>query len=189
MFLHRLRFLRIRLRLRKWKSKQKSENECSDGSQTMWRVSWKRRSPETIFVSTCISSPVGERKSKSTEKFLVKVDETSYSCQRSLAGPVIDTSKLSEPYYLLNIFLRVLTEVSWHDLFSRFFYTLAIQSSDSIVQSSSIFATENVRLYRGSIYEEFKFVKNVVCVIHEYWQLLYYIFFIVWVIVIYFSSF
>lgn len=141
------------MRLRKWKSKQKSENESCDGSQTMRRVSWKRRSPETIFASTCISSPVGERKSKSTEKFLVKVDETSYPCQRSLAGAMIDTSKLSEPNYLPNIFLRVLTQVSWHDLFSRFFYTLTIQSSDSIAQSSSTFATDNVRLNRESIYE------------------------------------
>lgn len=38
-------------------------------------------------IPTRISSKLGERKSKSTEKLLVKVDETSYPCQRSLIIP------------------------------------------------------------------------------------------------------
>lgn len=76
-----LRFdsLRIRSRRRKWKSKQKSWN----GTLETRRVFLGNEDSRKPY-SNGGSWKLGERKSKSAEKLLVKVDETSYPCRRSL---------------------------------------------------------------------------------------------------------
>lgn len=104
--------LRIRLRRRKWKSKQKSVEPGHSGTECRC-TPWKRRFPETIFQR---GSPRREKVEIDGEKLLVKVDETSYPCQRSSIIPsMIDILKEKNSLRLS----KVLFPACFFDRFSQ----------------------------------------------------------------------